>query len=49
MARIGRHFNKQKKVIERTLAALNTVGEDTANDLDAAIRSTLESRERRAN
>jgi len=42
MDRIERHFNKQKKVIEKTLAALGTVGEDIPGGLDAAIHSALE-------
>ena len=50
MGRIGRHFNKEKKVIEKTLAALETVGEeDTAAGLDAAVRSVLGPRDRRTN
>ena len=46
MGRIGRHFNKQKKVIEKTLVALETVGEDTSVGLDAAIRAALEPQDR---
>ena len=42
MERIRRHFNKQKKVIEKTLAALESVGaEDTAGGLDEAVRLVL--------
>jgi len=49
MERIKRHFNKEKTVAERTLAAIDGTGEDPAADLDAAIRSTLASRDRAAN
>lgn len=46
MDRIGRHFNKEKKVMEKTLAALETVAEETAGGLDAAIRLVLEPKDR---
>jgi len=50
MDRIRRYFNKQKKVIEKTLTALETVGdEDTAAGLDAAVRSLLGPRNRGTN
>jgi len=49
MARIKRHFNKQKKVIEQTLAAIEGTGEDIPGGLDATIRSTLELQDRAAN
>ena len=39
--RIGRYFKKQKKVSEKTLAVLETVGDDAMRKLDAAIRSVL--------
>ena len=39
MGRMVRFFNKQKKVTERTLAAIQAAGDDPANGLDAAIRS----------
>jgi ferredoxin len=49
IGRIGRHFSKEKKVIEKTLAALETVGEDTSAGLDAAIRALLEPQTRQTN
>jgi len=49
MGRIGRHFSKQERVVEKTLAALETVGEDTIEGLDAAIRSVLEPQDRDTN
>lgn len=50
MDRIRRYFNKKKKVIEKTLTALETVGEeDTAAGLDAAVRSVLGPRDQRTN
>jgi len=49
MVRMKRHFNKQKTVAERTLAAIDGTGEDPADDLDAAIRSALQSQDRAAN
>ncbi len=39
MGRMVRFFNKQKKVTERTLAAIQAAGDDPANGMDAAIRS----------
>jgi len=39
MDRMVRFFNKQKKVTERTLAAIRAAGDDPANGMDAAIRS----------
>ena len=45
MDRIGRHFNKEKKVAERTLAALKNVGDDTIAGLDMAIDSLQEPRD----
>jgi ferredoxin len=41
MGRIDRYFKMRKKVIAQTQAALETLGEDPAGDLDAAIRSNL--------
>jgi len=49
MGRIGRYFNKEKKVVEKTLASLETVSEDTAGGLDAAIRLALEPKDRDTN
>ena len=49
MGRMGRYFNKEKKVIEKTLAALKTVGDDTIQGLDAAIRSALDPQDRQTN
>jgi len=49
MDRIGRHFNKEKKVVERTLAAIGGLGDDIAAGLDAAIHSTQASQDRAAN
>jgi ferredoxin len=39
MDRMVRFFNKQKKVTERTLAAIQAAGDDPASGMDAAIRS----------
>lgn len=39
MGRMVRFFNKQKKVTERTLAAIQAAGNDPVNGMDAAIRS----------
>jgi len=39
MDRMARFFNKEKKVNERTLAAIQAAGDDPADGLDAAIRS----------
>ena len=49
MKRIKRHFNRQKKVTEQTLAAIDGVGDDIAAGLDAAIRSTRASHDRAPN
>ena len=49
MGRMERHFNKEKKVIEKTLAALKTGGDDTTQSLDKAIRSALEPQSRQTN
>ena len=49
MDRIGRHFKKEAKVIEKTSAALKTVSQDTAAQLDAAIRSALEPQDQNTN
>jgi len=46
MDRIGRYFNKQKKVIEQTLAVIAAEGEDPDRKFDAAIRSLLEPQDR---
>jgi ferredoxin len=37
--RMVRFFNKQKKVTEQTLAAIEAAGDDPAHGIDAAIRS----------
>jgi len=42
MERMVRFFNKQKKVSERTLAAIADATNDPAVDIDAAIRDLLE-------
>ena len=39
MARMVRFFNKQKKVTERTLAAIEAAGDDPVDGMDAVIRS----------
>ena len=39
MARMVRFYNKERKVIERTLAAIEGVGDDPVEGIDAAIRS----------
>jgi len=49
MERIGRHFNKEKKVVEQTLAAIGALGDDIAAGLDDAIRSTGTPQDRAAN
>jgi len=49
MGRMERYFNKEKKVIEKTLVALKTVNGDTTKKLDAAIRSVLEPQDQQAN
>ena len=46
MARIARFFNKQRKVTERTLAAIEAAGDDPAREFGAAIRSLLEPQDR---
>jgi len=46
MDRIDRYFKMRKKVIEQTQAAVETVGENAADDLDAAISSIMEPRDR---
>ncbi len=40
MERVRRYFNKEKKVTEQTLAAIDGLGGDIAAGLDAAIRDT---------
>lgn len=40
MERIKRHFNKERKVTERTLAAIDGLGDDIPTGLDAAIQAT---------
>jgi len=42
MNRIQRYFSKQKKVIEQTLGVTAAASDDPATELDAAIRSLLE-------
>jgi ferredoxin len=49
IGRIKRYFNKEKKVIEKTLAVLKTLDGDTTQRLDAAIRSALEPQDQQAN
>jgi len=49
MERIKRHFNKERKVTEQTLAAIDGLGDDIAAGLDAAVRSTGTARGRAAN
>jgi len=39
IARMVRFFHKQRKVTERTLAAIEAAGDDPAAGIDAAIRS----------
>lgn len=42
MQRMVRFFNKQKKVCERTLAAITNAGDQPAADIDAAIAELSE-------
>ena len=49
MGRMERYFNKEKKVIEKTLTLLKTAGDDTTQGLDKAIRSALEPQSRQTN
>ncbi len=44
--RIGRYFNKQKKVIEQTLGVIAAASDDPTRQFDAAIRSLLEVQDR---
>jgi len=46
MDRIERYFNKERKVIEKTLALLKTTGDHNAQSLDEAIHSVLQQSDR---
>ena len=41
MERMVRHFNKERRIVENTLEALKTTGDDTTQSLDNAISSAL--------
>ena len=41
MERIGRYFNKERKVVEQTISAVAAAGEDPRQALDAKVRSLL--------
>ena len=47
--RIKRHFNKERKVTEQTLAAIDGLGDDIAAGLDTAVRSAGATGDRAAN
>ncbi len=46
MERIGRHFNKERKIIEQTQAELGALDDNLAEGLDAAIRANLDKQQK---
>jgi ferredoxin len=47
MARMVRFFNKQKKVTEQTLAAIEAAGDDPAAGIDAAVQALSQPRDQK--
>jgi len=48
MGRMERYFNKEKKVIEKTLAVLKTTGNNTIKKLDEGIFTVMDTQNKQA-
>lgn len=49
MDRMERYFNKEKKIIEKTLAVLKSIGHDTIKELDEGICAALDVQNKQRN